>query len=135
MMNNWAHTYIYTEKHNISSLLLRLNLLISWISKDIVTKRGCGRVGVASGPEKFLVRSAQTLVCHLWREKFFGHFLIFPGWQVLKNLLIQIQVKDEEWGEFVDMNSDGTSISLPWIEPEKTYLKQKNCWSIGVVKK
>ena len=32
---------------------------------------------------------------------------------MLKNLLIQIQVKDEEWGEFVDMNSDGTSISLP----------------------
>ena len=32
---------------------------------------------------------------------------------LLKNLLIQIQVKDEEWEEFVDMNSDGTSISLP----------------------
>ena len=35
-------------------------------------------------------------------------FLIFPGWLLLKNLLIQIQVKDEEWGEFVDMNSGGT---------------------------
>ena len=65
-------------------------------------------MGVASSPEK----CANSSLLSLQRE-IFGHFLIFPGWLLLKNLLIQIQVKDEEWGEFVDMNSDGTSISLP----------------------